>query len=157
MGINLRNDATKDNAQIVDSATIIGDDDYATSDIYDLKQADPAEFKVRISWLWTAPAPNAYQVFTVLGSTTSDFSNNVYVLDCTFLGDPAGFKLATGNVQATGTRGSGSYVLHCGNVAAFTDASGLNFNRAACRYIRIVASTIGAGSAGAFSCEVEQR
>lgn len=157
MGINLRNDATKDGAQSVDTSTPIVDDDFAVSDIYDLKQADPAEFKVRIGWLWTAPSPNAYQVFTVMGSTTADFSANVYVLDSTFIGDPAGFKLATGNVQASGTRGSGAYVLHCGNVASYTDAFGANFSRVACRYIRVVASAVGVGSAGVFSCEVEQR
>lgn len=157
MGINLRNDATKDIAQSVDTATIVLDDDFAISDIYDLKQEDPAEFKVRIGWVWASPFANAYQVFTVMGSTTADFSSNVYVLDSTFCGDPAGFKGATGNVQASGTRGSGSYVLHCGNVASYTDAGGANFARVACRYIRVVVSAIGTGSAGAFSCEVEQR
>lgn len=157
MGINLRNDATKDSAQSVDAATPISDDNFASTDIYDLKQADPAEFKVRIGWLWTAPSPGAYQIFTVLGSTTADFSSNVYILDSTFCGDPAGFVLATGNVQLSGTRGSGSYVLNCGNVAAYTDAGGANFARVACRYIRVVVSAVGTGSAGVFSCEVEQR
>lgn len=156
MGINLRNDATKDNAQSVDVYTPVADDDFATTDIYDLKQADPAEFKVRVGWLWTAPTPLAYQVITVFGSPVADFSTK-YVLDSTFIGDPAGFKLATGNVQADGTRGTGAYVLHCGNVAAYTDAGGANFSRVACRYIQVAVSAIGAGSAGVFSCEVEQR
>ena len=157
MGINLRNDATQDNAQSVDAVTAVVDDDVAVTDIYDLKQADPAEFKVRITWLWTAPAPGAYQIFTVLGSTTADFSSNVYILDSTFCGDPSGFSGATGGVQASGTRGTGSYVLHCGNVAAYTDEFGANFSRVACRYIRVVVSAVGTGSAGVFSCEVEQR
>ena len=157
MGINLRNDATQDLAQAMDAATLVLDDDFATSDIYDLKQADPCEFKVRIGWLWSAPTANAYQVFTVMGSTTADFSSNVYVLDSTLCGDPAGFKTVTGNVQASGTRGTGAYVMHCGNVAAYTDAGGANFARVACRYIRVVVSAVGTGSAGGFSCVVEQR
>lgn len=156
MGINLSNDATKDTAQSVDTSTIVLDDDFGVSDIYDLKQADPAEFKVRIAWVWT-PTPNAYQVFSVMGSTTADFSSDVYLLNSMCCGDPAAFKLLTGNVQATGSRGTGAYVMHCGNVAAFTDAFGANFSRKSCRYIRVVVSTVGVGSAGAFSCEVEQR
>jgi hypothetical protein len=154
MGINRFNDHTLDFAQIVDPVTAVGDDSSAQSDVYDLKQPDPSQFKVAVDWIWTVPFPGAVQFVNVLGSPTADFSGGTYTLGMTILGDSA--TAATYTLDSlTGSRGTGRYVFECSNVGCNTDASGLNYTTVVCRYIKVAVVTVGLSSGGGFGVRIE--
>ena len=153
--VNKINDATQDAAQLIDSSTVVLDDSFGVTDIYDLKQADPAQFKVRLEWLWTAVAA-AYQVVTVVGSTDAAGTDS-YILASHFLGDPAEIATRTGVTPSGNYTGSGSYVFHCSNVGSsnITALAG-NQQKTVCRYIKVAVQTIGVGSVVFFTARVDQ-
>ena len=156
MGINRFNDHTLDFAQVVDPITAVSDDASAQSDVYDLKQNDPAQFKVAIDWIWPAPTLGANQFVSVLASPTADFSGGTYLLASTILGDSAAASVYTGDAF-TGSRGAGRYVLECSNVGSATDAAGANYTTVVCRYIKVGVVTTGLGSAGGFGVRIETK
>jgi hypothetical protein len=153
MGINRYNDHTLDFQQIVDTSTSVGDDSTAQSDVYDLKQADPSQFKVAVDWIWNTPFPGAVQFVNVLGSPTANFAAT-YTLGMTILGDSG--TAATYTLDSlTGSRGTGRYVLECSNVGSATDAFGANYTTVVCRYIKVAVVTVGVGSGGGFGVRIE--
>lgn len=152
--VNKLNDATQDAAQAVDTSVIVGDSSFVASDIYDLKQQDPANFKVRLEWAWV-PAPGAIQIITVIGSTDAAGSDS-YVLGMQMLGDPATVASVNGVTPSGDYTGTGAYVIPCSNVATRNTISLLGIQeKIICRYVKVGVQTVGLGSAVAFAVRID--
>jgi hypothetical protein len=154
--VNKLNDVILDNAQIVDLSTIVGDDSVGSSDVFDLKQADPSRFNVRLNWFWPTPNLGLSQVVTIVGGSEPDFSSGYFILAQQMFGSADAIAALAGPT-VLGFRGSGAYVLPCSNVAVYTDGSTFSQAVRVCRYIQVWVQTVGAGSAVSFSALIEQQ
>lgn len=151
--VNKLNDATQDVAQLVDSVNVVGDSSFGSSDIYDLKQVDPASFKVRLEWAWV-PAAGAIQIVSVIGSTDAAGTDS-YVLGSQILGDPATVATVIGVTPSGDYTGSGAYVIPCSNLGYRNSAATGVQARVVCRYVKVSCQTSGLGSAVAFSARID--
>lgn len=154
--VNRLNDATLDTQHLVDAFTAVADEATGSSDVYDLKQADPSTFNVRVIWSWPAINVGVLQTLTIAGSPTADFSAGYFILGQRTFGAPDAISTATG-VTPLGYLGSGEYVIPCSNVGSYTDGgTGLPAVKI-CRYIQVFVTTTGTDSACAFQVLVEQK
>lgn len=151
--VNKLNDATQDVAQLVDSVIAVGDSSFGSSDIYDLKQVDPASFKVRLEWAW-APTPGAIQIVTVVGSTDAAGTDS-YILGAQIFGEPATVATVIGFTPSGDYTGSGAYVIPCSNLGYRNSVTTNEQSRVLCRYVKVSCQTVGGGSAVAFSARID--
>lgn len=154
--VNKLNDVTLDNAGIIDVNTIVSDDNVGSSDVYDLKQADPCRFNVRLNWFWPNPNVGLYQVVTVVGGSEPTFSSGYFILHQQVFGAADAISTVSG-VTPAGYRGSGTYVLPCSNVANYNDGATTLPSVRICRYVQVFVSTVGVNSAVSFAALVEQQ
>lgn len=152
--VNKFNDATQDAAQAVDTSVIVGDSSFGSSDIYDLKQLDPASFKVRLEWAWVA-APGAIQIVSVIGSTDAAGTDS-YLLGSMILGDPATVATVVGVTPSGDYTGTGAYVIPCSNLGYRNTIATLGQqSTVVCRYVKVCCQTSGLGSACAFVARID--
>jgi hypothetical protein len=155
MSINQRNDATQDQAQFVEFIAVDNNDTVSTQ-VYDLKQADPCQFKVRMEWTWTSIAISNHQRVLVVGGDSPTFATGYFVLGATYLGAPDSIATETG-VTISGFRGTGKYVIECSNVAAYNDGGAFDFRHRVCRYVQVWVTSVGASSAGEAAIRIDHK
>ena len=156
MSINQRNDATQDNSQLVQANLSISSENQTSSAVFDLKQADPSQFKVRLEWDWTTVAAGSHVRVVVVGGDSPSFATGYYLLGATYLGAPDNIAADTG-VTIAGYRGDGKYVIECSNVAGYNDGGAGDFRNIACRYIQVWFSSVGVDSAGFATIRIDHK
>lgn len=154
--VNKLNDVTLDNAQIVDTSTIVLDDSVGSTDVFDLKQNDPSRFNVRLNWFWPTPNLGLSQVVTVVGGSEPDFATGYFILAQQMFGSADAIAALSGPT-VLGFRGTGAYVLPCSNVGVYTDGSTFLQDVRVCRYVQVWVQTAGVGSAVSFAVTIEQQ
>lgn len=158
MGYSSNLDTTPDQAlgswvftNMTANATAAGGFPAATTNILNIGNV-PTDFSVFASVYGASTASTDYTVVSVMGSTVSDFSSDVYVLGHIVLGDSTLIGSTFGAAPSV-DRGPGHYTVRCHNVAT----TGLDStNAVACQYIRLAAKTVGATSSlnGVFTISI---